>query len=177
MIYQTKNTLNATNVLILLNVIMYMVQNTLEYGSLKLGLNIYFFEYGLYHQLLTTMFVHGGIGHILMNMFVLFQFGNMIENHIGTKRFLALYLIGGLLTSVGGLLYMYYSGDWGNIIGASGAISAILGWYALRVPSERKAIIIWIVLISFAPLLLGMSVAWFSHLIGFALGFVLGYII
>lgn len=177
MIQKANKTFSATNILIILTILMFIVQNSIEHGSLLLGLNMFFFKLDLYHQLISTMFVHGGFAHILMNMFVLYQFGNMIETHIGVPRFLILYLAGGFLTSVGTLIYMYYTGDWANVVGASGAISVLLGWYALRVPSERKAIIIWIVLISFAPLLLGMPIAWYAHLIGFAIGWVMGYLI
>ena len=70
---------------------MFVIQNTLQNGDLILGLNIYFFEAELRYQLLSTMFVHGGIAHILMNMFVLFQFGNLIENTIGVPKYLLLY--------------------------------------------------------------------------------------
>ncbi len=170
-------TFSITNLLILINIIMFVIQNTIQNGTLYFGLNPFFFEYGLYHQLLSTMFVHGGIFHIAMNMFVLFQFGNMIESYIGSIRYSILYLIGGLLTSIGTLGYMYLTGNWANVIGASGAISVLLGWFALRVPMQRKGIIIWILLISFAPLFLGMPIAWYSHLIGFALGWLMGYII
>jgi len=169
--------LSITNLLILINIIMFFIQNSMQNGTLYFGLNPFFFEYALYHQLLSTMFVHGGFFHILMNMFVLFQFGHMIENHIGWLRFLILYIIGGLLTSVGSLAYMYVTQDFANLIGASGAISVLLGWYALRVPSERKAIIIWVLLISFAPLLFGMPIGWYAHLIGFVLGWILAYLI
>jgi len=170
-------TISFTNLLIIINIIMFFIQNNMQNGTLYFGLNPFFFEYQLYHQLLSTMFVHGGFFHILMNMFVLFQFGNMIEEYIGWLRFLLLYLIGGLLTSIGSLGYMYFTGDWANLIGASGAISVLLGWYALRVPTQRKAIIIWVLLISFAPLLLGMPIGWYSHIIGFILGWLMGYFI
>ena len=168
---------SITNIIILTNIIMFAIQNTLQNGDLILGLNIYFFEAELRYQLLSTMFVHGGIAHILMNMFVLFQFGNLIENTIGVPKYLLLYFIGGILTSVGSLAYMYYTGNWANLVGASGAISVLLGWFALKDTYQRSGIIVWILLISFAPLLLGMPVAWYAHLIGFALGWIMGYIL
>jgi rhomboid protease GluP len=174
---RTNKILTTTNLLIVINIIMFGVQNSIQNGILYFGLNPFFFEYGLYHQLLSTMFVHGGFFHIFMNMFVLYQFGNIIEYHIGVIRYLILYLVGGLLTSIGSLGYMYFTGDWANLVGASGAISVLLGWFALRDRGQRKAIIIWVLLISFAPLLLGMPVAWYAHLIGFALGWLLGYIL
>jgi membrane associated rhomboid family serine protease len=156
---------------------MFIIQNSIENGSLYLGLNIYFFQAELYYQLLSTMFTHGGIAHITMNMFVLFQFGNMIEYAIGVPKFLFLYIVGGVLTSIGTLAYMYYTRDWANVVGASGAISVLLGWFALKDKTQRSGIIVWILLISFAPLLLGLPIAWYSHLIGFALGWLLGYIL
>lgn len=174
--YQNK-AFNVTTILIVLNILMFIIQNNFKDATVYFGLNIYFLQYELYHQLLSTMFVHGDIFHIAMNMFVLFQFGSQIEHAIGKLRFLTLYILAGVLTSAGTLFYMYFTGDWANVVGASGAICALLGWYALKVPVERKAIIIWILLISFAPLLLGMPIAWHAHLIGFVLGWLLGYII
>ncbi len=172
-----KNKLTVTNLLILANIIMFAVQNTIEHGDIKLGLNIYFLQYELWYQPLSTMFVHGGIAHILMNMFVLFQFGNQIEEGIGKIRYIILYFIGGLLTSLGSYAYMYYSGDWANLVGASGAISVLIGFIALRDKFNRKGLVIWILLISFAPLLIGLPVAWYAHIIGFIFGWLLGYIL
>ena len=173
---QTK-ILTATNIIILFTIILYGVQLSIQNGGLYMGLNIYFFKYQFYYQLVSTMFAHGGIAHLLMNMFVLYQFGNMIEEAIGKIKYLFLYFIGGVLTSIGTLAYMYYTGDWSNVVGASGAISVLLGWFALKDKVQRNGIIVWILLISFAPLLLGMPVAWYSHLIGFALGWLIGLII
>jgi len=174
---QQNRLLSSTNIIIAITIIIYIIQINLPNGSLWLGLNIYFFINKLYYQLVSTMFAHGGIEHIAMNMIVLWQFGNMIEYAIGKKRFLIIYFIGGILTSLGTLAYMYSFSQWSNVVGASGAISVLLGYYALKVPQERKAMIIWVVLISFAPLLLGVPVAWYSHLIGFVIGWIMGYFI
>jgi len=167
----------ATNIIILLNILMFIIQNSIPNGIVYLGLNIYFFRDTLYYQLLSNMFIHGGIAHITMNMFVLYQFGNVIEKVIGVPKYLLLYFIGGILTSIGSLAYMYFTGNWANVIGASGAICVLLGWFALKDTYQRKGIIVWILLISFAPLLLGMPIAWYAHLIGFALGWLMGYIL
>jgi membrane associated rhomboid family serine protease len=156
---------------------MFGVQNTIQHGMLIFGLNIYFLEAGLWYQLFSTMFVHGGIFHILMNMVVLYQFGNIIERAIGKIRYLLLYLVGGLLTSIGSFGYMYFTGDWANLVGASGAISVLLGFVALRDRYNRKGIILWIALISLAPLLIGLPVAWYAHFIGFGIGWVMGYFV
>jgi len=174
---QQNKLLSITNILILANLIMYGIQNSMQHGDLILGLNIYFFEADLYYQLLSTMFVHGGIAHILMNMFILYQFGHMVERAIGIPKYLLLYFIGGILTSIGSLAYMYTTGNWANLVGASGAICVLLGWFALKDSYQRSGIIVWVLLISFAPLLLGMPVAWYAHLIGFALGWLLGFVL
>ncbi len=173
----TNRILTVTNIIILVNIFMFIIQNSIHNGILYFGLNIYFFTNALYYQLFSTMFVHGGVAHILMNMFVLYQFGNIIERLIGIPKYLFLYFIGGLLTSIGSLAYMYFTGDWANLVGASGAISVLLGWFALKDTYQRKGIIVWVLLISFAPLLLGMPIAWYAHLIGFALGWIMGYFI
>ncbi len=172
-----KKLITTTNIIIFITIIMYIVQINIHNGSLWLGLNIFFFNNKLYYQLLSSMFAHGGIEHILMNMFVLWQFGNMIEEYIGKIRFLIIYIIGGVLTSIGTLAYMYYTNDWVNVVGASGAISVLLGFFALRSPSQRNGMIIWVLLISFLPLLFGFPIAWYSHLIGFAIGWIMGYIL
>lgn len=174
---QQNKILTFTNIIILANILMFGIQHIVQNGTLLFGLNIYFFTAELYFQPFSTMFVHGGIAHILMNMFVLYQFGNQIEKAIGIPKYLILYFVGGLLTSFGSLAYMYITGNWANLIGASGAISVLLGWYALRDKYQRQGIIIWVLLISFAPLLLGLPVAWYAHLIGFAFGWLLGYVL
>ena len=72
---------------------------------------------------------------------------------------------------------MYLTGNWANLVGASGAISVLLGLVALRDRFNRKGIIIWVLLISFAPLLLGLPIAWYAHIIGFIIGWLMGYIL
>ena len=167
-----------TNYLIILTIICYGLQNIIPDGTVRFGLNVLILQYPehFFYQLLSTIFTHGGIEHLLMNMIVLWQFGNMLEEYMGKIRFLMLYLIGGVLTSVGTLVYMYSTGDFVNVVGASGAISVMMGYFALKVPSQRNGIIVWMLAISFLPLLFGMPIAWYSHLIGFGLGFVFGFI-
>jgi len=164
----------VTNIIIAVTVIMFGVQNIIEHGIVILGLNIYFLELNLWYQPLSAMFTHGGIAHILMNMFVLYQFGNLIEYAKGAKTFLILYFVGGIVTSLLSFAFMYYIGLNHNLVGASGAISVLLGFIALIDTYQRKGIIIWILLISFAPLAVGMPVAWYAHLIGFGIGWIIG---
>lgn len=167
-------TYTLTNFIILATIIMFAVQNIVNYGGLILGMNMYFLVYGFWWQPLSTMFTHGGFFHILMNMLVLYQFGNLLEHYIGKKQLFILYFIGGVLTSLLSFVYLYLFDPTSNLVGASGAISVLLGFVALLDTNQRKAIIIWILLISFAPLLLGMPIAWYAHLIGFGIGWVFG---
>lgn len=93
--------------------------------------------------LITSMFLHGGLIHLLFNMLGLFMFGPLLESKIGTKNFLILYFACGLLGNLG---YIVTSGG-GNIgvLGASGAIYGVLGALAILQPSL-------IVFVGFVPL-------------------------
>ncbi len=175
----TKHTelFTLTNFIIFITVICYFLQTNIMYGDILFGLNHYFFTDQLYYQIVSTIFAHGGLEHLAMNMIVLWQMGNLLETYIGKLRFFLLYIVGGVLTSIGTLLYIGLSGEFINVVGASGAISVIMGYYALKVPSERKGIFVWIILISFVPIAFGMPVAWYAHLIGFVVGLVAGFII
>ncbi|XPV67819.1 MAG: rhomboid family intramembrane serine protease [Halarcobacter sp.] len=168
--------LTVTNIVIVITIIMYLVQINMQYGGYYLGLNIYFTREDFFWQPLTTMFAHGGIGHLAMNMFVLYQFGNPIEQYRGKKEFLIVYFIGGLLTSLLSFAYIYYLDPQVNLVGASGAICVLLGYFAYFDKVQRKGIITWILIISVAPLLLGLPIAWYSHFIGLGLGFLIGVI-
>lgn len=172
---QQNKLFTITNIIIAVTVFMYIVQNSIEYGTLYMGLNGYFLE-GLWYQPLSTMFAHGGIAHLLMNMFVLYQFGNLIELHRGKMSLLVLYFVGGILTSLGSFIFMLLLQLNHNLIGASGAISVVLGYVAFVDTYQRKGIIIWVALISFAPLVLGLPVAWYAHLIGFGIGWLMARI-
>lgn len=168
--------ITLTNILIVITIFLYLVQINILHGDILLGLNMYFFSEKLYYQTLSTIFAHGGFEHLAMNMIVLWQIGNLIEWYIGKLRFFLIYIIGGILTSLGTLAYIYFSEDFVNVVGASGAISVIMGYYALKVKEERKGIFVWIILISFVPLMFGIPVAWYSHLIGFAIGLLFGLV-
>ncbi len=93
----------------------------------------------------TSMFLHGGWLHILSNMWVLFIFGDNIEDHMGHARYLIFYLLSGIAA---GLLESYVLPT-SNIpmIGASGAIAGVLGAYLILFPQARIASIVPIIFI------------------------------
>lgn len=88
-----------------------------------------------YLSLLTCMFLHGGFGHLIGNMWFLWIFGDNIEDFLGHTRFLLFYLLTGLSA---GLVHVFLNPQ-SDIptIGASGAISGILGAYMVLHPRIR----------------------------------------
>ncbi|MBT7117847.1 MAG: rhomboid family intramembrane serine protease, partial [Campylobacteraceae bacterium] len=111
-------TFSVTNIIIFVTIITYFLQNSIPNGSIILGLNVYFLEYGFYWQPLTTIFTHGGVFHIAMNMFILFQFGNLAEQAFGVKKYLLIYFVGGVLTSLASFFFMQSMGMMHNLVGA-----------------------------------------------------------
>lgn len=90
---------------------------------------------GTYYTFLTSMFLHGGILHLTGNMLYLYVFGDNVEDLCGHVPYLTFYLICGF---AGSLLHLV--SDWGSTIpsiGASGAISGLLGAYVYLFPSVR----------------------------------------
>jgi membrane associated rhomboid family serine protease len=83
----------------------------------------------------TSMFLHGGWAHILGNMLFLWIFGGRVEDRLGRLAFLAFYLIGGVAAAAGQTLENPASEL--PMIGASGAISAVLGAYLVLYPRAR----------------------------------------
>ncbi len=150
----------------------------------------------VYLTLLVSMFMHGGIAHIAGNMLYLWIFGDNIENVLGHLRYLVFYLVCGVLASLAHVFTT--AATHGNMLvpslGASGAISAVLGAYILLFPSRRVrmlmgrgttqmpawvAIGVWFVfqVVSGMGLLGGGAqtggVAYAAHVGGFVAGFVL----
>lgn len=166
----------ATYTLIALNCVIYFLHYYVFYApefSLVFGLNALIFN-GAWWQVISTMFLHGSLMHLLMNMVVLFQFGTLIERGIGSIKFCFLYIFGGIFTSLLSLSYLLFNNV--NIVGASGAISVLLGFLSFYDRASAKGLFIALMLMSFAPLLLGANVAWYAHLFGFIVGFGAGFL-
>ena len=94
--------------------------------------------------LFTSMFLHGGLLHLAGNMLFLWIFGNNIEDSMGRPRFVAFYLLGGLAALLGQTLMD--PNATAPTIGASGAIAAVLGGYALLYPRARVITLILIII-------------------------------
>jgi membrane associated rhomboid family serine protease len=153
----------------------------------------------VYLTLLLSMFMHGGIAHIAGNMLFLWIFGDNVEDRMGHLRYLIFYLVCGVLASLAHVLTTaMFATDPSSLLipslGASGAISGVLGGYIVLFPHRRVtaivfrfvtdvpayvAIGIWFVfqIISGTTLLGGGSqlggVAYAAHIGGFVAGVVL----
>ena len=97
--------------------------------------------YPYWSTLLTSMFLHGGWGHLFGNMLFLWIFGDNIEHRIGHLRFIVFYLVCGLAAGVAHILFN--SGSMIPTVGASGAISGVLGGYLLLFPRNRVYVMTW----------------------------------
>ena len=97
----------------------------------------------IYLSLLTTMFLHGGWIHLIGNMWFLWLFGNNVEDRLGSVIFLCFYLLGGLLATACHWLYDPQSII--PVIGASGAVSAVLGAYAITWPHARVKTLVFLI--------------------------------
>ena len=91
--------------------------------------------------LLTSMFLHGGWGHLGGNMLFLWIFGDNIEHRLGHLRFVLFYLAAGLAASAAHIFFN--AGSIIPAVGASGAISGVLGGYLLLYPKNRVYVLTW----------------------------------
>lgn len=91
----------------------------------------------------TSMFLHGGIAHIAGNMWFLFIFGDNVESALGRTRYVIFYLVTGLLASLAHVATSQLLGADAFIpcLGASGAISGVLGGYILLFPHRRVRVL------------------------------------
>jgi membrane associated rhomboid family serine protease len=141
--------------------------------------------------LLTSMFLHGGLMHLGGNMLFLWIFGNNVEDHLGPIKFLLFYLIGGFAATFGHVALNLDSTI--PLVGASGAIAAVMGAYLVWFPNAPVRTVIIFFLITLinirAKWLLGFwfvsqffvspdaGVAWAAHVGGFVFGVVIGLIV
>ena len=98
----------------------------------------------VFFTLLTSMFMHGGIAHLAGNMLFLWIAGDNVEDAVGHSRYFFFYLLCGILSGLSHVLITYYFSQdvLTPSLGASGAISGVLGGYILLFP--RKKVYIWL---------------------------------
>lgn len=106
--------------------------------------------------ILTAMFLHGGLMHLIGNMIFLQAFGRAVENRLGTWRFVLFYLLGGFVAWV--LHFLTAPNSLTPALGASGAIAAILGAYLLFYPKAKFRTLF---MVGPLPLLVSIRAYWF----------------
>ena len=144
----------------------------------------------VYLTLLTGIFLHGGWMHLLGNMWFLFIFGDNVEDDMGHARYLMYYLAAGVLASLA-FVFLNARGDEAltPCLGASGAISGVLGGYLVLHPNRRVSVILFRFIMDvpgyvavgiyfLMQVVLGLSdtgggVAYSAHVAGFIAGLIL----
>jgi len=174
------DTSRVTLGLVVLNVLVYLVQLVrpelpVQLGNLALasdGGQLIGVAEGQYYRLLTAAFLHGGVLHLLLNMYALSAIGPSLEAALGRTRYLALYL----LAALGGSTLSYLVSAPGTLgVGASGAIFGLFGAFYVvvrRMGGDTNQILVLLgvnLLITFSVPLID----WRAHLGGLAVGLVL----
>lgn len=145
------------------------------------------------YNILTSMFMHGGFSHIIMNMWILYIFGDNVEDSLGKFKFILFYLLCGVVATLSHSIV--HAGSEMPLVGASGAIAGVMGAYMILFPRARVvSIFIFIILIRIikVPALLwigfwlflqiiysplGGPVAYLAHIGGFIAGVVLLFLL
>lgn len=130
--------------------------------------------------IVTNLFVHSGLWHIIANMLTLYFFGSYLSRLIGRSKFLIVYFGGGIL---GNILFVLLAPSFHIAVGASGAIFALGGVLSVMRPKLRVfifpipvAIPLWVAVIGgFLIISLFPHVAWQAYLGGLVFGLIAGY--
>jgi len=136
--------------------------------------------------IVTYMFVHFSFDHLLWNMLFLFFFGPTLEDRIGEKMFVGIYLLSGIVAAIGQILVLSGIDSFIPMVGASGALFGILGCLAIIAPEIRVLLffviplsIRWAVvlfaLIDFLSLSSMDNIAHMAHIAGLFVGLAFGY--
>ncbi len=128
---------NVSFILIGLNLAVFMINMIMPKTMYYLAMIPSFVLHGYVWQFMTYMFVHSGITHIAFNMLALFFFGQAIERQMGSREFLLFYLVTGTLAGIFSFVIYYLNGTNIVLLGASGAIYAVLLAYAVYYPDSR----------------------------------------
>ena len=127
--------------------------------------------------LITSMFMHSGFVHLYGNMFALAVFGSLFEKQAGSRNFLIVFFIGGIIAGLAGLAF------YESLLGASGAIYALGGALLVLRPNQPTMMLfipvsipLWISVVAGFLLTFGSAgIAWQAHLGGIAFGVLAGF--
>lgn len=141
----------VTMLLIVTNIIIFLLELvspnsfTLQYSLVPKTIN--FLNLTTLYPFVTAVFLHGGLFHIISNMWFLFIFGDDVEDYFGKFRYILFYLSCGILGNLAQFIMAPHSGI--PILGASGAISGVLGAYYILYPKSKiKTLLILFIFIT-----------------------------
>lgn len=186
---ESKKNYNISFVIIVINILVFVASYIL-YTQQILRLNLYmglnptlFLTYKHYWTPITYMFAHEGVSHLFFNMFAMFVFGHSIEERMGSVGFSLYYLITGAFAGIFSLIIYKIFNMNVLLIGASGAMYAIMFAYAVFFPN-RKLYFFGIIPISppvlillytafdlYSQIFTSSNVAHITHLSGFLFAF------
>jgi membrane associated rhomboid family serine protease len=135
----------------------------------------------VYPSVLVSIFLHGSPIHLAGNMLFLWVFGNNIEDRMGKLLFALFYLTGGIIASLGHVAVN--AGSTVPVVGASGAIAAVMGAYLVWFPRVRVHTLVFVVIVPLRAMWVlvywfvlqfftdpNEGVAWMAHVTGFVFG-------
>jgi membrane associated rhomboid family serine protease len=130
--------MKVTFVIMAVSFAIFLLQVLVQLLTIYIALTPTLALYGMYWQFFTYMFAHASISHLGFNMLALFIFGTVVEGFLGMRRFLMLYFVSG----VGSALFHIMLTGISDIpmLGASGAVYAVLTAYAVKYPNNRLII-------------------------------------
>ncbi len=135
---------------------------------------------GQYWRLVTSMFLHGGWLHLLLNSWALYQLAGLFEILLGSSRLLLVYFVSGIAGSIASVLWTHVPsvGASGAIFGVLGALIAFLGRRRERLTPQAKSLLMQLVFWAGLNVFLGMSSPMIdnaAHLGGCAAGLAIGF--
>jgi membrane associated rhomboid family serine protease len=165
----TSNPGAVTSVIIAVNVVVFVVQQTVSGFTSRYDEAPFDVDQGDYYRLLTGTFLHANVLHIGLNMLALYMFGPYVEAALGRVRYAALYL----LAAVGGSAVSYaFSNPCQASIGASGAVFGVLGAFLVvnRRLGRDSGGVVALLLINFLYGFVASGIDWRAHLGGLVTG-------
>ena len=164
-----------------------------NYGAIPIEIAVYHVHF---QTLITSIFLHGGLMHLVGNMVFLWVFADNIEATIGNFRFFIFYMVGGIIAGLTQIFISPYSEV--PCVGASGAIAAVLGAYLVMFPRSQIKMLVFFIWTYRIPALLFLGfwiiqqllsgfgslselagesggVAFWAHIGGFVFGFIMGF--
>ena len=136
----------AVKTILISTIVLFLMQGAIDRATHGLftylfALNRFGLMQGHLWQLVTYMFLHGGILHLFLNLLVVYMFGRELETLLGVRRFLILYLGSGILGGIGWVLL----GGRGFCIGASGGVFGLIGMFATLFPNRPITLLLFFV--------------------------------